>query len=74
MCAHAEAGLAAALGVDHPETLMARLNLAALYGVAGQGERTRAGFEEPLPVCVRVLGEHHPITVSVAEPLAELSL
>ncbi|MFE6059479.1 tetratricopeptide repeat protein [Streptomyces sp. NPDC056431] len=74
VCSQAEAGLAAALGADHPETLMARLNLAALYGVAGQGERSRAGFEELLPVCVRVLGEHHPITVTVAESLAELPL
>jgi len=70
-CSRAEAGLSAEPGEDHPETLMAGLNLADLYGFAGQAERARVDFEELLPVCVRVFGEHHPVTVSVVKSLAE---
>ncbi|MFF2302024.1 tetratricopeptide repeat protein [Streptomyces sp. NPDC058128] len=71
--AHGAAQLSVVLGEDHLETLMARISLAALYGAAGRTERAQADFRELLPVCLRALGEHHPMTVTVVEALAELS-
>ncbi|MEV6248252.1 tetratricopeptide repeat protein [Streptomyces sp. NPDC051742] len=69
---HGAAQLSIALGDDQLETLVARISLADLYGAAGQTERALADFEELLPVCVRVLGEHHPHTLLVVEALAEV--
>ncbi|MFC9702261.1 tetratricopeptide repeat protein [Streptomyces sp. NPDC056943] len=73
VCAYAMAELWTLLGEDDFDTLSARINLAGLYVNAGLTERALADYRDLLPVCVRVLGEHHPHTVLVAETLAELS-
>ncbi|MEU3691041.1 tetratricopeptide repeat protein [Streptomyces narbonensis] len=73
VCRYALAGLRALLGEDDLDTVGARINLAGLYANAGAVDRARADYEELLPVCVRVLGEHHPHTALVADALAELS-
>ncbi|MEU7070807.1 tetratricopeptide repeat protein [Streptomyces narbonensis] len=72
VCVYALGELRTLLGEEHLETLNARINLAGLYASAGAVDRARADYEELLPVCVRVLGEHHPHTALVADALAEL--
>ncbi|MFE7585092.1 tetratricopeptide repeat protein [Streptomyces gardneri] len=72
VCAHATAGLRTHFGEEHLEALTARINLAGLQARAGETGRAAAGYRELLPVCVRVLGEHHPHTLLVADALAEL--
>lgn len=73
VCAYAMDELWTLLGEDDFDTLSARINLAGLYVNAGLTDRALADYRDLLPVCVRVLGEHHPHTVIVAETLAELS-
>lgn len=72
VCAYATAELRTLLGEEHLEALSARINLAGVYASAGVTDRARADYRELLPVCVRVLGEHHPYTVLVEDALAEL--
>ncbi|MFI9211066.1 tetratricopeptide repeat protein [Streptomyces sp. NPDC053253] len=73
VCAYATAELWTLLGEDDLDTLSARINLAGLYVNAGLTDRALADYRDLLPVCVRILGEHHPHTLLVAEVLAEAS-
>ncbi|MCL8013859.1 tetratricopeptide repeat protein [Streptomyces sp. AS02] len=58
------------LGPDHPDTLIARRNLAYWRGMTGDAAGAAAAFEELLPDCVRVLGEGYPFTLAVRHELA----
>ncbi|MGZ2361731.1 tetratricopeptide repeat protein [Streptomyces sp. 372A] len=58
------------LGLDHPDTLAARGNLAHWQGAAGDAAGAVAGYEELLPNLVRVQGLDHPDTLAARGNLA----
>ena len=58
------------LGPEHPDTLMARGNLAHLTGQAGDAAVARDQFAALLPVVERVLGPEHPETLIIRVNLA----
>jgi tetratricopeptide (TPR) repeat protein len=58
------------LGVDHPETLSSRHDLAGAYESAGRLEEAIALFERTLADRERVLGPDHPDTLSSRNSLA----
>ncbi|MFI7419431.1 tetratricopeptide repeat protein [Nonomuraea sp. NPDC049684] len=59
-----------ALGVDHPNTLKFRSNLANAYRAAGDLGRAIALHEATLADCERVLGVDHPNTLNSRNNLA----
>ncbi|MFF0477885.1 tetratricopeptide repeat protein [Streptomyces sp. NPDC004284] len=71
LCSHVAAELRTLLGEERMEALGARILLADLHAASGEADRALAEYRDLLPVCVRVLGERHPLTVHVAEALAE---
>ncbi|MET8853500.1 tetratricopeptide repeat protein [Amycolatopsis sp. NPDC004625] len=58
------------LGSDHPDTLIARGNLARWQGEAGDPAGAAAAFERLLTDTVRVLGPDHPHTLTARSDLA----
>ena len=58
------------LGAEHPETLIARGNLARLTGEAGDAAAARDQFAALLPVEERVLGPGHRYTLTARSDLA----
>ncbi|MGY6657781.1 tetratricopeptide repeat protein [Amycolatopsis sp. TRM77291] len=58
------------LGPDHPDTLMARSNLASRRGEAGDPTGTATAYEELLTDYLRVLGPDHPSTLTARNNLA----
>uniref|UniRef100_UPI0023F5310F tetratricopeptide repeat protein n=1 Tax=Schaalia cardiffensis TaxID=181487 RepID=UPI0023F5310F len=60
------------LGVDHPDTLTTRNNLASCLARAGRVDEAIAQFEALLNDCLRVLGPDHPLTKNVREALERL--
>ncbi len=58
------------LGPEHPETLIARANLADWTGEAGDAAGARDLFAALLPMRERVLGREHPDTQSARANLA----
>jgi tetratricopeptide (TPR) repeat protein len=56
-------------GLDHPETLTARNNLAAAYLENGRIDDARTALEQVLADHVRVLGVDHPSTHAVRQNL-----
>ena len=61
-----------ALGLDHPDTLIARVNLTRWRGEAGDPAGAMAAFEELLADSVRVLGPDHLSTLTGRGNLAWL--
>ncbi|MEV5980688.1 tetratricopeptide repeat protein [Streptomyces sp. NPDC052114] len=59
-----------ALGVDHPNTLASRNNLAHAYASAGDTARAIPLYEETAADYVRVLGADHPDTLTSRNNLA----
>ncbi|MBL7509852.1 tetratricopeptide repeat protein, partial [Frankia sp. CNm7] len=57
-------------GVDHPDTLTARHNLAGAYGTAGRVDQAIRLFEQVLADRVRMLGGNHPDTLTARHNLA----
>ncbi|MGW1672744.1 tetratricopeptide repeat protein, partial [Streptomyces sp. NPDC002324] len=57
-------------GLDHPNTLASRNNLAGAYGAAGDLGRAVPLYERSLADSVRVLGEDHPDTLTSRNNLA----
>jgi Tetratricopeptide repeat len=58
------------LGPDHPETLIARGNLAYLLGEAGQPAQAADQYRDLLTDCLRVLGPDHLGTLTTRANLA----
>ncbi|MBG0564896.1 tetratricopeptide repeat protein [Actinoplanes aureus] len=58
------------LGADHPATLRARAQLAAVLGASGRPEAARTELSGLLSLFVRSLGETHPDTLEVRGSLA----
>ena len=58
------------LGPEHPDTLMARHELASWTGEAGDPAAARDLFAGLLPVRERVLGPEHPVTLAARHQLA----
>jgi len=58
------------LGTDHPDTLMARNNLATAYQAAGQLNEATSLFERTLADRERVLGADHAMTLTSRNNLA----
>jgi hypothetical protein len=58
------------LGPDHPDTLVARNNVALWRGHAGDAAAAAAAFEELLVDRLRVLGPDHPGTLATRANLA----
>ena len=58
------------LGAEHPDTLIARGNLARWTGEAGDAAAARGQYAALLPVIERVLGAEHPETQDVRGKLA----
>lgn len=58
------------LGADHPDTLLARNNLAFWRGEGGDTAGAVAELEAVLPDRLRVLGPNHPDTVVTRSNLA----
>ena len=58
------------LGPDHPDTLIARDNLAGAYEDVGRFDEAIDAWEELLLDCQRVLGADHPVTLTVRNNLA----
>ncbi|MET9487476.1 tetratricopeptide repeat protein [Nocardia sp. NPDC006630] len=58
------------LGPDHPDTLVARNNLAYAYESAGQLAKAIHLYQATLTDCERVLGSDHPDTFSCRNNLA----
>ncbi|RGD58430.1 tetratricopeptide repeat protein [Kitasatospora xanthocidica] len=58
------------LGIDHPDTLTARNNLAAAYSDAGHTDEAMRLQEEVLEDRRRVLGDDHPDTLTTRNNLA----
>ncbi|MFT4216446.1 MAG: tetratricopeptide repeat protein, partial [Micropruina sp.] len=58
------------LGVEHPDTLTTRHNLAFWRGRAGDAAGAAAAFAELLPIRERVLGVEHPDTLRTRNNLA----
>ena len=61
------------LGVDHPDTLASRNNLAYAYESAGDLGRAIPLYEQTLADRERVLGSDHPTTLAVRANLARLT-
>jgi Tetratricopeptide repeat len=59
-----------AYGPEHPDTLVARANLARWTGEAGDSAAARDQFAALLPLDERVLGPEHPDTLSARGHLA----
>lgn len=62
--------LTAALGVDHPDTLATRHNLASSYWSAGRTGEAITLKEQVLADSERILGVDHPDTLGTRESLA----
>jgi hypothetical protein len=62
-----------AYGAEHPDTLIARGNLAGWTGEAGDPAAARDQYAELLPVRERVLGPEHPRTLATRHQLANWS-
>jgi hypothetical protein len=60
-------------GTDHPDTLIARNNVAMAYRDAGRSVEAIPLLERALADCERVLGANHPNTKVVRENLAALT-
>ncbi|YCK38331.1 tetratricopeptide repeat protein [Actinomadura sp. ATCC 39365] len=60
----------ATLGAEHPDTLIARHNLAWWTGEAGDAVTARDQYTALLPVLERVLGAEHPETLAARNNLA----
>jgi len=58
------------LGLDHPDTLTARSNVAYWRGDAGDAAGAAAAFEELLGDYLRVLGPDHPDTLKTRHDIA----
>ena len=58
------------LGLDHPDTLTTRSNLASWRGEAGDPAGAAADFEELLADRLRVLGPGHPDTLTTRSNLS----
>jgi Tetratricopeptide repeat len=58
------------LGLEHPDTLTIRHQLATWTGEAGDAAAARDQYAELLPVRVRVLGPEHPDTLTTRHRLA----
>ncbi|MFF2124501.1 FxSxx-COOH system tetratricopeptide repeat protein [Streptomyces olivochromogenes] len=58
------------LGIDHPDTLTSRNNLAGAYRAAGDLGRAIPLLEQTLTDSTRVLGEEHPDTLTSGNNLA----
>jgi hypothetical protein len=58
------------LGPDHPDTLLARCELARWTGEAGDAAGARDQFAALLPSDERVLGPDHPRTLAARRQLA----
>ena len=58
------------LGAEHPETLIARSNLAPWTGRSGDAAAARDQFAALLPVSERILGAGHPDTITARGNLA----
>ncbi|MGV9342893.1 tetratricopeptide repeat protein [Streptomyces sp. NPDC003688] len=58
------------LGPEHPDTLAARINLAAWQGEMGDAAGAASAFEELLHDRLRVLGPDHPRTLTTRNNLA----
>ena len=63
------AGLSAAVGPDHPDTLGVRDNLAVAYLSVGRFAEAIDAWEKLLPDYQRVLGLEHPLTKRVEKNL-----
>jgi thioredoxin-like negative regulator of GroEL len=61
------------LGVDHPDTLAARTNLAHAYYAVGRLSDARALLTATLADCERALAPGDPLTAAVRDSLAALS-
>ena len=59
-----------ALGLDHPDTLTARDNLAAAYVAAGRAAEAIPLYEGTLAICERLWGADHPRTLNSRGSLA----
>ncbi len=59
----------AQLGLDHPDTLTARANLADWLGEAGQPAQAAAQYRDLLDDSLRVLGPDHPHTLTTRDQL-----
>jgi len=59
------------LGASHPDTLMARNDLAHAYQAAGRLADAVTLYEALLPDCERVLGASHPDTMTTRNNLAQ---
>ena len=57
-------------GPEHPDTLIARANLAAWTGEAGDAAAARDNYAAMLPVQERVLGAEHPYALDTRRQLA----
>ena len=60
-------------GVDHPDTLTTRNNIAAWTGEIGDPQTALKLFEELLPDQMRVLGPDHPDTLTTHNNIAVLT-
>jgi hypothetical protein len=60
------------LGPEHPDTLVARRDLARWTGEAGDPAAARDQTAALLPVMERVLGPEHPKTLAARGSLARL--
>lgn len=58
------------LGPDHPDTLIARHNLAHWRAESGDVTRTVTEYTQLLTDCLRILGPDHPDTLSARHSLA----
>ena len=64
------AGCERVLGLDHPDTLVSRNNLAHAYRSAGRLDEAIGLFEQNLTEALRVLGPDHPNTRIFRDNLA----
>ncbi|CCK32802.1 hypothetical protein BN159_8424 [Streptomyces davaonensis JCM 4913] len=58
------------LGENHPETLVARNQLAVAYGTMGRWQLALPLLEKTFSTCMAVLGKDHPTTRLVQSNLA----
>ena len=61
------------LGVDHPDTLAARANLAHAYYAVGRTADARVLLTATLADCERALAPGDPLTVAVRDSLAAMA-
>lgn len=59
-----------ALGVEHPTTLMCRINLADTLSGQGQYEEAKQILQQTLELQIKVLGDEHPDTLHCRNDLA----